>query len=128
MSMYNMLHGVSHAAPLLKAVLGLDQPNGTRIHLLTRNGGGNRGHWDDDRKEGASCGCPGCVIKYVLPQHPQYEKDYDDEFDCTYAYVDFKVPEEYAELMAALATGKEPATIKELLDATLTEMKKGDTA
>jgi hypothetical protein len=139
--MYNLLHGVDNIAPLLLRALGLDQPDGkwptgrfrdihlnadgTRIILLTRNGGGNRNHWEGEAEEGPDCRCPGCVIKYVLPEHPMYERDYDDDFDSTYAYVEFKVPEEYATMMAQLATGKVPLSIKELLDATLAEWKAG---
>lgn len=41
------------------------------------------------------CACPGCVIEYRLPKHPNYLSDRDDEFDGTYATIYFSFPEEW---------------------------------
>jgi hypothetical protein len=49
------------------------------------------------------CGCPGCIINYRLPKHPNYISDADDDFDCTYADVRFSFPEQYATELCALA-------------------------
>lgn len=134
--MYNLLFGQNSLAPLLLKILDLDQPNGnwssgrfrdiylnddgTRIILFTRNGGGNRECWDlwtENEIEGVSdtekCSCVGCNMTYRLPKHPYYICDYDDDFDPTYAYVEFRVPEEYLPLTKALATGEKPETIGE---------------
>lgn len=73
--------------------------DGTKIILYTRNGGGNREeYW---------------YIFEVLKTHPNYLRDYDDDYDETYAYIEFSVPEKYRELTEALATGKAPKTISE---------------
>lgn len=39
------------------------------------------------------CGCYGCVITYRLPKHPLYLSDEDDDYDCTYATIYFRIPE-----------------------------------
>lgn len=147
--MYNLLFGVNSLAPLLLKILDLDQPDGkwwtgrfrdiylngdgTRIILYTRNGGGNRecwNLWEEDFVEGVSdtekCDCIGCNMTYRLPKHPHYLYDYDDDFDPTYAYVVFKVPDEYLELTQALATGTDPQTISEKFQLLIDQLKGGD--
>lgn len=144
MSLYNLLHGHNPAAPLLLAMIDMDQPNGkwhsgrfrdvylnedgTRIILYTRNGGGNRQHWYDDVEPGAACGCPGCTIKYHLPLHPNFLFDRDDDFDCTYAYIEFSVPEQFLSITKSLSTGEPPKTIAEKFEATIQELKSMDAA
>lgn len=134
MTVYNMMHGIDQNAPLLMSILGLDveggtptgrfrdihvNEDGTRIVLLTRNGGGNREHWSFTHKnpEGADCRCPGCIQEYVLPKHPNYVRDWDDDFDSTFAHTEFTVPEEYAAIARAIATGEPPATLREKTEA-----------
>ena len=124
MSMYNLLHGTNKLAAFLLKVLELDQSggkwntgrfrdiylnkDGTKIILLTRNGGGNReGYFPDN-----------------IVNHPNYITDYDDDFDCTYAYIEFSVPEQFKELVAKLSSGKDPLTLKEKFDNIMAEMKK----
>src|SRR5688572_23415563 len=102
MSLYNMLFGMNAAADLLLAILDLTRSDvgrfrdcyaameegEPRIVVHTRNGGGNREHWgDDDVEAGEDCDCTGCVITYRMPTHPNYIRDDDDDFDCTYADV-----------------------------------------
>lgn len=90
MSMYNMVFGVSGAAPLLLGALGLTEEQCGRfrdcylteageIAVYTRNGGGNREAYQD-------------VID-ALARHPCYLRDEDDDFDSTYATIYFRVPE-----------------------------------
>jgi len=50
-----------------------------KVVLYTRNGGGNRSSYNH--------------IFEILSQHPNYIRDYDDDFDPTYAYIEFKAPE-----------------------------------
>ncbi|GAH11948.1 unnamed protein product [marine sediment metagenome] len=106
MSLYNLLHGTNKLAPLLLKVLKLDtsdvgrfrdiylNKDGTKIILLTRNGGGNREDYQD--------------VFESMERHPNYLTDYDDDFDCTYAYIEFSVPERFKESIAKLSTGKKP--------------------
>lgn len=137
-----MLFGKNPLSPLLLQVLDIDQPggqwqsgrfrdiytneDGTRILLYTRNGGGNRDHWNDEAEAGPDCRCTGCIITHHLPQHPQYVCDYNDDFDCTYATVEFRVPEAAAPLVAALATGVTPATVHEKFDHLLRALESGE--
>lgn len=144
MSLYNVLFGTNEIASVLLFILDIDQPDekwssgrfrdiylnedGTRIILYTRNGGGNRGHWSFTHakyKEGEDCPCPGCIISYNLPKHPNYIRDYDDTFDSTYAYMEFKVPEQFREIAENLATGKRPESIHEKFDKYIENLKKG---
>jgi hypothetical protein len=83
--------------------------DGSKIILYTRNGGGNReGYfWVFD----------------ILKQHPNYIRDYDDDFDCTYAYIEFSVPEEAKEFVKGLVTGEKPLTVAEKFEKTMEEMK-----
>lgn len=76
--------------------------DGTKIILFTRNGGGNRESY--------------FYIFDILKTHPNYITDYDDDFDCTYAYIEFSVPEEYKEALKQLSTGEKPKTLQEILE------------
>jgi len=102
-----MLFGVNPIANILKDILKLDTEGGyptgrfrdiylkdDKIILYTRNGGGNRDCWEKGKTD---CDCPGCVIVNILPKHPNYIKDYDDDFDSTYAYIEFTIPDEHKE-------------------------------
>ena len=117
MSLYNMLFGKNPLSNALLEILGLTQADVGRfrdcytveedgkpvIAVYTRNGGGNREHYNDEVEAGDGCNCTGCTICYQLPKHPLYLRDQDDEFDCTYATVFFKVPEPSVELVKTMA-------------------------
>ena len=94
-----------------------DEKDEFRVAVYTRNGGGNREHFSNEGDPGADCGCTGCVIEYVLPKHPLYLFDRDDEFDSTYATVYFRFPEpilDNSELMEAFEEGAvEPVDMSE---------------
>jgi len=51
------------------------------ITIYTRTGGGNREGYDKENDE--------------MTKMPEYVSDYDDDFDCTFAYWIFKVPERF---------------------------------
>lgn len=113
MSLYNALFGKNKDSDLLLKIIGIDQPDGkyqsgrfrdiylnadgSKIILYTRNGGGNRDEYQP--------------LIDILATHPNYLKDYDDDFDSTYAYIEFSVPEEFREEVKSLATGKDPEKI-----------------
>jgi hypothetical protein len=113
-SLYNLLFGMNPMADLLLAMLGLtkgdtgrfrncylvrgdrherDPSFGSplppeelakkelRILVYTRNGGGNREDYQG--------------VTDALQGHPSYITDYDDDFDCTYASYEFRVPEKF---------------------------------
>lgn len=93
MSLYTMMHGTNPLAGGLLAVLGfspdqfgrirdcfLVQVDGDpRIAVFTRCGGGNR----DDYQS---------VFDWAREQET-YIRDYDDDYDCTYATFEFSVPD-----------------------------------
>ena len=117
MGMYNIVFGEQPHARALLAILGFEKTgdvgrfrdafvaNG-EIAVYTRNGGGNREHWDDEVEEGPDCDCTGCTITYRLPQHPLYLRDKDDDFDSTYCTVYFKIPEEFKEELTNVDIGE----------------------
>lgn len=100
MSLYNQLLGVNPLAGPLMSLLKLGTSdvgrfrdcyprrtdNGEiRIVIFTRNGGGNR----DDH----------LAVFERLRAHPQYLRDWDDDFDSTYASIEFLVPVQFAEMV-----------------------------
>lgn len=90
MSMYNMLFGMNPDSDKLLSLLGKTAGDFGRfrnvymedgfIVVHTRNGGGNREDYEDVFDE--------------MSGHPWYSHDADDDFDCTYANIYFKVPED----------------------------------
>jgi hypothetical protein len=68
------------------------------IAIYTRNGGGNREHYDCD--EGS---CTGCVMEKITGCE-FYIRDVDDSFDSTYATIYFRAPEPF-EMMLREAAG-----------------------
>lgn len=111
MSLYNMLFGENEYTPVLLGVLGLDKESfgrfrdiylnkdGSKIIVLTRCGGGNRECYENMFEE--------------MSKHENYIKDYDDDFDCTYAYIEFSIPEKFKDMCKSLATGENPKTVHE---------------
>jgi hypothetical protein len=139
-SLYNMLFGVNPMSDVLLAALGLDRAkvgrfrdcyiDGKFIVVHTRNGGGNRDHWegwDGSTGEGADCPCCGCFITYRAHKHPNYSHDRDDDFDCTYADIFYTFPAEYsAELTALSEQQGEPPKPGERWQALLASLKAGE--
>jgi hypothetical protein len=127
--MYNNLHGQNPSADVLKNMLGLDvaskygyyptgrfrdiwlSDEGKKIVLFTRNGGGNREEY--------------AQIFKAIREHRLYIRDWDDDYDSTYAYIEFQTPEEMVETLAQLweEQGGEPKSLKEKTDAVTEEMK-----
>lgn len=121
MSLYNLMHGENANADALLEMLNLTKADtgrfrdiflngdGTVIRLLTRNGGGNREEYQG--------------VMDALAANANYVRDYDDEYDRTYAYVEFNVPTAYRGVCASLADGRKDTTLKEKTDAVIHEMK-----
>lgn len=91
MSLYNMLFGQNPDADALLGVLGKTKEDFQRfrdiwlredgyIEVYTRCGGGNREYYQSMFDE--------------MSTHPWYDRDEDDDFDCTYASIYFKIPNE----------------------------------
>ena len=105
MSLYNMMFGVNPAAFLVLPMLGRHASEYPRfrdcflneekqIVVLTRVGGGNR-----------NCG----YGEEELYKDPNFVKTYDDEFDSTYGYYVFNVPEEWKGDFDRLLKGEKPS-------------------
>lgn len=105
MSLYNMLFGHNPLAGVALAALNLTPDNIPRFRdayydaeedllvVYTRTGGGNREYYDapgsyyGEDKTGP--------FNSDLEAHPAYLRDEDDDFDSTYAYFYFNVPESF---------------------------------
>lgn len=123
MSLYNFLFGKNSETPVLLGMLNLNMEyfgrfrdvelvsNAEIIRVFTRTGGNNRDYFMDNWTE--------------IRNHELYIKDYDDDFDDTYAYIEFKVPEQYKETAKKMFKG-EPETFKQKFDRELEEMDKPD--
>lgn len=122
-----MLHGQNPFSPVFLGWLGLttddvgrfrdcylaDQDGERRIVIYTRNGGGNR----DDYEH----------VTDTLRAHPSYVTDYDDDYDCTYASYEFRVPAPWQAAAAAFtAEDKTPAERMQDLLAKLQAAPKDD--
>jgi hypothetical protein len=120
--MYNMLFGVNPDTETLLGLLGKTTGDFGRfrnvymedgfIVVHTRNGGGNREDYEDVFDE--------------MAEHPWYSHDADDDFDCTYANIYFKVPVNHEDFLAIrnLNEGKNPSKQWATLLADLEAMKK----
>lgn len=138
MSLYNMLFGQNPMSPILLSMVNLTRESvgrfrdcyaerdadGWLICVYTRNGGGNREHWNDEAEEGPDCSCTGCIGRYRLPSHPRYVRDEDDDFDCTYATFYFRVPEAFAPALEAF--GEENATPAQRWERLLDKLRRAD--
>lgn len=120
MSLYNMLFGINEDTDTLLKILNVNKEdfnrfrdieltnNGTILRVFTRCGGYNRNEYK--------------VYWNKIRKHPLYLKDYDDTFDNTYAYIEFKVPQEYKEKTRKMFK-EEPKPFEEKFKKELVEME-----
>ena len=105
MSLYNMMNGVNPATFLFLPMLGKHPDNYPRfrdcfitddntILVLTRVGGSNRG-----------CG----YGEEEIMKSPYFIKTYDADWDNTYGYYEFKVPEVWKDEFESLLNGNKPS-------------------
>lgn len=98
MGLYNIIHGSNKYSEIILQVLNLELDEVARfrdawieddkIIIYNRCGAGNK----NDRKLNKT-GCP--EYWNQIRDHSLYIKDYEDDFDSTYTYTEFKIPEEY---------------------------------
>ena len=101
MSLYNMINGYNPACVFIMPMLGRKQEEYPRfrdcfvedgmIAIFTRVGSPNKG-----------CG----FGEEELYKDPNYVRDYDDDFDCTYATYLFNVPEKWKADFDAIMNNK----------------------
>lgn len=105
MSLYNLMNGVNPATFFVLPMLDKhpdDYPRfrdcfvteDNHILVLTRVGGGNR-----------NCG----YGEEKLCESPHFIKTFDADWDSTYGYYEFKVPDEWKEDFDALMKGENPS-------------------
>lgn len=106
MSLYNMINGVNPATFIFLPMLGKHPDDYPRFrdcfltddaqHILvyTRVGGNNRngGYGEEE-----------------LYSHPNFIQTYDDDFDNTYGYYEFSIPDEWKEDFETLKNGGKPS-------------------
>lgn len=103
MSLYNMMMGFNPACVLIMPMLGRKQEEYPRfrdcfvsddgnIAIYTRVGGGNR-----------NCG----FGEEELYKDPNFIKTYDDDYDSTYGYYEFSVPEKWKADFDFILAGKQ---------------------
>lgn len=124
MSLYNMLFGKNPISKVILALIGRKEEDFPRfrdcyindniIIVYTRTGGNNRKCWEEEEKE--NCDCAGCVMTNIVPTYEGYIRDYDDDFDNTYAYVEFKIPNENICVLKELRTIFETKNISSVSD------------
>ncbi len=108
-NLYNLVHGVNPATFWILPMLGKHPDEYPRfrdcfikdncILVLLRVGGPNR-------NEGYG--------QEELEEDPHFIKTYDADFDCTYGYYEFSVPDEWKSDFEAIKNGKKPS--KEYLE------------
>lgn len=121
MSLYNMLFGTNPNTKEILAMIGIENTselprfrdvdlieNATKIRVFTRTGGGNREIYAEELEK--------------IRKHEFYIRDYDDEFDETYAYIEFKVPEKCLE-KAKEIFGGEPISFEQKFKKELEDME-----
>lgn len=97
-----MINGVNPATFFILPMLGEKHPDNyprfrdcfvdnNEIHVYTRVGGGNRNCEFGEEK---------------LQQHPNYLRDFDDEYDSTYATYVFSIPDEFKNDFDLITSGK----------------------
>ena len=124
MSLYNAIFGQNPLSKLLLKIIGVEESeiprfrdvhfseDNSKIVIFTRTGGGNREcycyDYSEIPKEGPFItdedGVPheeycSSYMNEKLTQKENYIQDYDDEFDCTYAYFEFSILEEYSHII-----------------------------
>lgn len=122
MSLYNMVFGMNPDADKLLSLLGKTADDFGRFRTVymedgfivvhTRNGDGNRKDYE--------------YVFEEMSEHPWYSHDADDDFDCTYANIYFKLPEDekLMVILKGLDAGGNPAKQWAILFADLEAMKK----
>lgn len=121
MSLYNQLFDENKDATALLGMLSLTRndfaryrdvwlnKNGTIITVLARIGGNNR----KDYKQ----------VFTNIRKNKYFIKDFDDNFDNTYAYLQFKIPEKYQYTCKSIAPKEERLSLKEMFEKEIQEAK-----
>ena len=120
MSIYNTMFGTNEDAAVLLGMIEVNKEyfarfrdveltnSGNTIRVFTRLGGGNREEYQSEWEK--------------IRKHKLYIKDYDDSFDETYAYIEFKVQDKYKETAKKMFKN-EPKSFEDKFRQQLEEMQ-----
>ena len=109
MSLYNKIFGENEDATALLGMINCTRDEfmryrdvelvkkGTRIRVITRIGGDNR---KDYRQ-----------VFNDMRRNPLYVRNYDDDFDNTYCYFEFNIPDKYKHACETMAPKEEPISV-----------------
>lgn len=121
MSLYNRLFGENKEAPVLLGFIGLNKgifmryrdvylnKDGTIITVITRTGGSNRKDYRQSFTD--------------IRKNINYIRDYDDEFDSTYCYFEFKVPEKYKQTAMQISPKENRISVGDMFKKEIEEAK-----
>lgn len=123
MSLYNAICGITPGHDLLLAILGQTPETVARyrdcfvnkeleIEVYTRIGGNNREDYETDIQ--------------AMRAHPLFVRDYDDDFDSTFAYFVFKFPNDYPKELRQQIYDKTTAVVgtpRERFDIMMAKMR-----
>lgn len=119
MSLYNKLFGTNEDTPILLGMIGVNKEyfarfrdvflcnDGKNIRIYTRTGGANRVEHQENWNK--------------IRNNSLYVRDYDDEFDDTYAYIEFNIPDRYKKTALKIYKG-EPISANEKFKKECEEM------
>ena len=125
MRLYTKLFGENPDATALLGMIGLTRPSferyrdaylnkyGTKIIVLARIGGGNTETYRE--------------VYENMKSHPYFIKAYDDNFDETYAYFEFSVPEKYKKACKMMAPKEDRLSVGDMFHKEVKEAEKPDT-
>lgn len=109
MSLYNRLFGETEESEVMLGFIGVNKgmfmryrdaylnPEGTIVTVVTRTGGNNRKDYRQSFTDAR--------------KNENYIRDFDDDFDSTYCYFEFKVPEKYLEVAKKMAPENERLSV-----------------
>lgn len=121
MSLYNRLFGENEEAHVLLGFVGLNKgifmryrdcflnPEGTVVTVISRIGGGNRKDYRQTFTD--------------LKKNENYVCDYDDAFDSTYCYFEFKVPDKYLDTAKKMAPEEVRLSVGEMFKKEVEDSK-----
>ena len=112
MSLYGRLFGENEEAPVILGFARLTRgmfmryrdcflnPDGTIVTVITRIGGNNRDEYRQAHTD--------------IKRHPNYICDYDDAFDNTYCYFEFKVDDKFLETAKKIAPKEQHISVGDM--------------
>ena len=112
MSLYERLFGENEEAPAILGFAGLTRgmfmryrdcflnSDGTIVTVITRIGGRNRNEYRQAHTD--------------IKKHPNYICDYDDTFDNTYCYFEFKVDDKFLETAKKIAPKEQHISVGDM--------------